>query len=68
MPWKHQALCYRTINGVRWPNYGDFVPPERILKYRTHGILCRKIGPSLFMHPVGVKLAQVLDNRDHWTG
>jgi hypothetical protein len=28
MPYKHQASCYRTIGGVRWPNLCDVIDAE----------------------------------------
>jgi hypothetical protein len=28
MPFKHQSECYRTVNGVRWPNFCDVMSDE----------------------------------------
>ena len=44
MAWKLQTDCYRTFDGVRWPNLCDMLDPdqiERVASLKRQGVRVR---------------------------
>lgn len=70
MPYKHQARCYRTIDGIQWANQCDVLGDEHFalvakakrLKVR-HRLVMHKHGyRMLFVHPDDV--SKLFDNSE----
>jgi len=55
MPFKAQSNCYRTIEGVRWPNFCDVLGPEderAVQEAKGQGARFRFV-----KHPQGFRIA-----------
>ena len=59
MPIKDQTACYRTVNGVKWPNFCDMLDDvhfEDVAKAKAAGARIKKIKHpdgyhQAFIHP-----------------
>lgn len=55
MPFKHQAECYRTFDGVRWPNLCDVLDGDQEDEVRARKAAGHRI--RLIKHPDGYRQA-----------
>ncbi|GJD58135.1 hypothetical protein [Methylobacterium dankookense] len=65
---KAAAECWRTINGVRWPQRHCDPTAEIVAAYRAAGIRYRKVkhkdgGSDLFVHPEDHGKAEQIDRK-----
>jgi hypothetical protein len=65
---KDSADCWRTINGVRWPQWRCEPSDTIIAAYRAAGVRCRKIkhkdgATDLMIHPDDRDKATEVDSR-----
>jgi len=63
MPVKHQADCYRTIDGHRYINWGDVLTREDEAAVAAAKSLC--IPHRVFRHPDGFRRLFIREDQAH---